>query len=119
MAIKFRTNEDYVTAIDVLNSCAKIFQGWADEEYNILVEARRIIEREYDIQLDEQAHSDVTLEIENSDEIPLIEWARIHGIDESFARSKARRGGFKSAHKVGRDWMILRSEANVDNRRKR
>ena len=70
MAIKFRTNEDFVTTIDVLNSCAEIFKGWADVEYNTLVEARRIIEREYDTQLDEQAHSEVTLEIEKTDEIP-------------------------------------------------
>ena len=45
MAIKFRTNEDFVTTIDVLNSCAEIFKGWAEKEYNTLVEARRIIER--------------------------------------------------------------------------
>lgn len=64
MAIKFRTNEDYETAIDVLNSCARIFEGWMDEEYNTLVSARQIIEHEYQSQLDERAHSEVTLEME-------------------------------------------------------
>ena len=35
------------------------------------------------------------------------------------ARQKARRGGFKTAHKLGRDWFISEMESNQDGRRKK
>ena len=37
--------------------------------------------------------------------IPLTEWAAKHGINESTARQRARRGS-TPAVKMGRDWMI-------------
>lgn len=67
MAIKFMTNEDYETTLDVLSSCARIFEGWMDEEYNILISARDIIIREYESRLDEQAHCESTLEMEKEE----------------------------------------------------
>lgn len=79
----------------------------------------RLVESEAEMQADQEAHSEVTLEMELGKAIPLIEWARIHGMDESSARQKARRGGFKTAHKKGRDWFISELEQNPDGRRKR
>lgn len=67
----------------------------------------------------QEAHSQVTLEMEMGKEIPLREWARNNGLDESYARQKARRGSLKTAHKVGRDWFISELEINTDNRRKK
>ena len=50
--------------------------------------------------------------------ITLKDWAIRHGIDPATARQKALRGGFKTAEKVGRDWMIDDDEPKVDLRRK-
>lgn len=50
--------------------------------------------------------------------ITLKDWAIRHGIDPATARQKALRGGFKTAEKVGRDWMIDADEPKVDLRRK-
>ena len=50
--------------------------------------------------------------------IPLAEWAHKNGLDESYARQKARRGSLKTAHKIGRDWFINELEPNIDNRKK-
>ncbi len=48
--------------------------------------------------------------------IPLKEWARRNGISPATARQKAGRGGFITARKIGRDWMISALEPKVDNR---
>ena len=48
--------------------------------------------------------------------ITLKEWALRHGIDPATARQKALRGGFKTAAKIGRDWMIDADEPKVDLR---
>jgi hypothetical protein len=50
--------------------------------------------------------------------IPLKEWADEHGMADSTARQRAARGAFKTARKVGRDWMIDRSEERIDHRYK-
>lgn len=50
--------------------------------------------------------------------IPLKEWANEHGMADSTARQRAARGAFKTARKVGRDWMIDRSEERIDHRYK-
>lgn len=50
--------------------------------------------------------------------ITLKEWAIRHGINPATARQKALRGGFKTAAKIGRDWMIDADEPHVDLRRK-
>ena len=51
--------------------------------------------------------------------ITLKEWAIRHGIDPATARQKALRGGFKTAEKAGRDWMIDADEPHVDLRKER
>lgn len=48
--------------------------------------------------------------------IPLSEYAKQHGRDMSTARHKALKGGFNTARKIGRIWMIDDSEPWVDNR---
>ncbi|SDW78150.1 hypothetical protein SAMN05216391_11734 [Lachnospiraceae bacterium KHCPX20] len=54
----------------------------------------------------------------SSDMIPLKDWAKQWGISPATARQKALRGSFRTARKVGRDWMISASESNPDCRRK-
>lgn len=78
----------------------------------------RLVESEAEYQADQEAHSEVTIEMEQGKDIPLREWAAKHGLDESYARQKARRGSLKTAHKVGRDWFISELEPNTDNRRR-
>ena len=60
----------------------------------------------------------VEKKIQRGRDIPLIEWAHRHGLDESSVRQKARRGSFETAHKQGRDWFISELEENPDRRRK-
>ena len=51
-------------------------------------------------------------------EITLTEYARRHGRALATVRQEAYRGGFKTARRVGRDWLIDEDEPLVDNRRK-
>lgn len=48
--------------------------------------------------------------------ISLTEYAIRHGLHPVSCRSKARRGGFKTAKKIGRDWLIDEDEPNIDRR---
>lgn len=48
--------------------------------------------------------------------ITLKEYATRHGLDPVATRHKAQRGGYKTAHKFGRDWVIDEDEPNLDNR---
>ena len=48
--------------------------------------------------------------------ISLAEYARRHGKDPATARQRAGRNAFKTAHKVGRDWLIDENEAWNDAR---
>lgn len=57
-----------------------------------------------------------SLNIGGSELIPLKEWAIRNGISPATARQKAGRGGFITARKVGRDWMISAAEPKIDNR---
>lgn len=50
--------------------------------------------------------------------ISLGEWAHIHGIDPATARQRAGRGAFKTARKIGRNWLIDEDEQLVDHRKK-
>lgn len=50
--------------------------------------------------------------------ISLADWARKNGMAGSTARQKALRGGFKTAVKVGRDWLIDEDEERIDLRYK-
>lgn len=57
-----------------------------------------------------------SLNIGGSDMIPLKDWAERNGISPATARQKAGRGGFITARKVGRDWVISAAEPNTDHR---
>ncbi len=48
--------------------------------------------------------------------ISLAEYAKLHGKESSTVRQKALRGGFKTARKIGRNWVIDRNEPFVDGR---
>jgi len=48
--------------------------------------------------------------------ISLPEYAKLHGKEESTVRRKALRGGFKTARKIGRNWLIDKNEPYTDNR---
>lgn len=50
--------------------------------------------------------------------ITLKEWAERHGIDPATARQRALRGAFKTARKLGSQWIIDKDEPLVDHRRK-
>ena len=51
--------------------------------------------------------------------ILLADYARRNGRTPATARQLAARGGFRTAKKVGRDWMIEADEPYPDNRQKR
>jgi hypothetical protein len=51
--------------------------------------------------------------------IPLIDYARLHGKTISAVRKKAADGGFKTARKIGRNWVISEEEPFIDLRFKR
>ena len=48
--------------------------------------------------------------------ISLTEYAAAHGKDESAARRMALRGGFSTARKIGRNWVIDDAEPWPDRR---
>ena len=50
--------------------------------------------------------------------ISLTEYAKLHGREISSVRRKALRGGFKTARKIGRNWVIDKNEPYIDNREK-
>ena len=48
--------------------------------------------------------------------ISLIEFAEMHGIEGATARQNAARGKYKTARKIGRNWVIDKNEVVTDNR---
>ena len=48
--------------------------------------------------------------------ISLLEYAKIHKKSQVSVRQKAARGGFKTAVKIGRNWVIDEDEPYTDNR---
>jgi hypothetical protein len=46
----------------------------------------------------------------------LTEWARRNNVSEQSAKKKAQRGGFKTAIKSGKFWLIDSEEKPTDNR---
>ena len=48
--------------------------------------------------------------------ISLVEYAAMHGKNDSSARRMALRGGFKTAQKIGRNWVIDPGEPWPDRR---
>jgi hypothetical protein len=49
--------------------------------------------------------------------IPIAEYALGHGRSPVSVRQKAARGGFATAVKIGRDWLIDSDEPYSDHRR--
>lgn len=50
--------------------------------------------------------------------ISLADYAKMHGRDQATVRQMALRGGFKTARKIGRNWVIDSEEPYPDHRRK-
>lgn len=50
--------------------------------------------------------------------ISLAEYAEIHGRDPATVRQMALRGGFQTARKIGRNWVIEDSEEYPDHRKR-
>ncbi len=50
------------------------------------------------------------------DYISLTEYAAMHGLEHSSVRQKAARGGYQTARKIGRNWVIDKDEPHIDNR---
>lgn len=50
--------------------------------------------------------------------ITLKEYAEMHKRNPGTVRQKALRGNFKTAVKVGRDWLISKDEPYTDQRKK-
>lgn len=48
--------------------------------------------------------------------VPISEYAKIHGKSRKTVQQKCQRGGFVTAVKMGRDWMIERDEPYTDLR---
>ena len=48
--------------------------------------------------------------------ISIAEYAALHGKAAISVQQKARRGGFKTAHKIGHNWVIDSEEPLIDNR---
>ena len=48
--------------------------------------------------------------------ISLTEYAKLHGIAPANARLYAKNGKYKTARKIGRNWVIDRDEPHTDNR---
>lgn len=60
----------------------------------------------------------MVIEIIMSELISLAEYARLNGREASSVRRKAMRGGFKTARKIGRNWVIDKNEPYTDLREK-
>lgn len=52
------------------------------------------------------------------DYISLAEYADTHGVTPDTVRQKVLRGGFKTARKIGRNWVMDKNEPYTDNRQK-
>lgn len=50
--------------------------------------------------------------------ISLAEYAELHGVTHDTIRQRANRGVFKTARKIGRNWVIDKNEPYIDNRKK-
>lgn len=48
--------------------------------------------------------------------IPIAKYAALHGKAAISVQQKARRGGFKTTVKIGRDWLIDENEPYADAR---
>ena len=123
---------EYYNMIQTLNQFKKIYEDLYNEatdkecrmmqdlkeNINALERTVKIIKSESEWQADQEAHSNVTIEMEQGKDISLVEWAEKNNIDPATARQKAIRGKLKTARKIGRNWVINEFEENTDNRKK-
>lgn len=105
---------DLKATLKVLEQYGKNFE-WIPEYSKTLKAAYDIMTAEYERELDQEAHSKVTIEMEQGKDIPLAEWARNHNVSIANARQRAIRGTLP-AHKVGNIWMINEFSENKDKR---
>lgn len=52
----------------------------------------------------------------NEELVSLAEYARLNGIDPATVRQRVNRGAYRSARKIGRNWLIDKNEPHVDHR---
>lgn len=48
--------------------------------------------------------------------ISIGEYAKMHGVQQQTIKKKCQRGGFKTAKKIGKYWVIDKEEPYQDNR---
>lgn len=48
--------------------------------------------------------------------ISLSEYAKLNNLDDSTVRQRAIRGSYRTARKIGRNWVIDKNEPHVDHR---
>lgn len=48
--------------------------------------------------------------------ISLMEYAELHGVKGATVRQRAIDGKYKTARKIGRNWVIDRNEPHIDGR---
>ena len=49
--------------------------------------------------------------------VSLKDYAEMNGVEPATVRQKVLRGGFKTAKKIGRNWVIDKNEPYTDNRK--
>lgn len=60
----------------------------------------------------------MNLKMINEELISLAEYAKLNSKDERTLRKKAEDGGFATARKIGRNWVIDKNEIYLDLRKK-
>lgn len=53
---------------------------------------------------------------EKEELISLSEYAEMHGIDPATVRQRVLRGSYRTARKIGRNWVIDKNEPHIDHR---
>lgn len=52
----------------------------------------------------------------NEEIISIGEYAEMHGVKQDTIKKRCQRGVFKTARKIGRNWVIDKNEPYIDNR---
>ena len=91
-----------------------------EEWMNGLIDRKEVCKKICDLIIEARSKSsESTPPKVTPDYIPLSLYANLHGISPATARQKALRGGWKTAVKIGRDWVIDENEPFSDNRKKK
>lgn len=48
--------------------------------------------------------------------VGLVEYAKLHGLTRDTVRQRCKRGAYKTARKIGSQWVIDKNEPHIDNR---